>query len=51
MQEDLIINKLLEHDERLGWLQTNTFTKDDARSLNDTLEGIATICKLQLHLV
>ncbi len=45
MNEDLIINKLLEHEDRLKRIEENMATKDDVRRMTDLLEGIATIAK------
>jgi hypothetical protein len=43
MQEDKIIQKLLEHDDRFDRLEKQVTTKDDLKEIKDTLEGIATI--------
>lgn len=45
MDEDKIITKLLEHDERLERIEENMFTKEDSRKMMELLEGIATVCK------
>jgi hypothetical protein len=45
MNEDKLIRKLLEHDDRLDRIERNMASKDDVRRMTDLLEGIATICK------
>ena len=45
MNEELVIKKLLEHDDRLQRIEEHMATKDDIRHLTDILEGIATMCK------
>jgi len=38
MSNDKIIQKLLEHDEKLANIEKNMFTKADARELFDVLD-------------
>mgnify|MGYP001618081547 CR=1 FL=1 len=45
MNEDKIITKLLELDERVERMEQNMVTKSDNQRVLDTLEGIVTICK------
>ena len=45
MNEDKIIKKLLDHDERFDKLEEKMATKDDLREIQNTLEEITTIVK------
>lgn len=45
MNEELIVKKLIEHDEQLSYIRQNMFTRDDGRKMMDILEGIATVVK------
>ena len=45
MDEDKVINKLIEHDEKLQHIGSDMATKDDMRNVLDTLDDIATIAK------
>lgn len=45
MDENKIIIELLDHRERLNRIEERMFTKHDARSMVDLLEGIATSVK------
>lgn len=45
MQEDKIIQKLIEHDEKLNNITDKMMLKEDSRKIMETLEDIATRVK------
>ena len=45
MNEDKVIQKLVEHDERLDRIEKNMVTKDDYKKHTELLESIVTIVK------
>ena len=42
MDEDKVINKLIEHDEKLQHIGSDMATKDDMRNVLDTLDDFTT---------
>ncbi len=45
MNEDLVIKKLLEHDERFDRIENTMATKDEFRELKVLVEEVVTITK------